>query len=169
MGERRPLADPDGRVAVTKSERASARAGAAAAPVPRPPNRVHVVWKGGQRFDSGRPDGPVARIDGNAETGPSPVDAVLGGLAACTSIDVVEILVKRRTPVTALEIEVAGTRVESTPRRLTHVELAFRITGAGIERAHAERAVELAITKYCSVRDSLRQDIQIDWTVELSG
>jgi uncharacterized OsmC-like protein len=29
------------------------------------------------------------------------------------------------------------------------------------------RAIELSATKYCSVRDSLSRDIDIDWTVEL--
>ena len=139
------------------------------APAPRPPNRVRVVWKGGEQFDTGRPGGPIARLDGRGETGQSPVDAVLSALAACTSSDVVEILAKRRTPVESLEIDVTGTRVESTPRRLTHVLLTFHITGAGIERIHAERAVDLAITKYCSVRDSLSKDVKIEWNVELTN
>ncbi|HUF26508.1 MAG TPA: OsmC family protein [Gemmatimonadaceae bacterium] len=133
----------------------------------RPPNRVHVTWAGGQRFDAGRPGGPVARIDGTGETGQSPVDAVLSALAACSTIDVVEILAKRRTPVKALEVDVTGTRFDGTPRRLTHIRLDFRITGEGIERVHAERAVELAVTKYCSVRDSLDKSIEIEWRIEL--
>ena len=135
----------------------------------RPPNVVHTRWVGGQRFDTGRPGGPVARLDGRGETGQSPVDAVLSGLAACTSIDVVAILEKRRTPVEALEVEVTGHRVETTPRRLQHILMEYRLDGAGIERAHAERAVDLSITKYCSVRDSLSTDILIEWTLVLNG
>ena len=161
MGECGAPSDQDGRGTVTNPE------STASAPTrtPRPPNHVHVVWRGDQRFDTGRPGGPVARIDGRAETGQSPVDAVLSGLAACTSVDVVEILAKRRTPVSGLEIDVVGTRVESTPRRLTRIELTYRIRGDGIEQIHAERAVELAITKYCSVKESLRDDIQLSWKV----
>jgi putative redox protein len=134
-------------------------------PIPRPPNRVVVRWAGGERFDAGRPNGPTARIDGTGETGQGPVDMVLSALGACAAIDVVGILAKRRTPVESLEIEVVGTRVETTPRRLTHVALRYRITGAGIEPEQAERAVELALTKYCSVHDSLAEDIAIEWTV----
>ena len=133
----------------------------------REPNRVRVRWAGDQQFDTGRPGGPVARLDGRGVTAQSPVDAVLSGLAACASIDVVEILAKRRTPVTALEVDVAGTRFEGTPRRLVHIALAFTITGKGIERVHAERAVELAITKYCSVQGSLDKSIPIEWTISL--
>jgi putative redox protein len=41
------------------------------------------------------------------------------------------------------------------------------MAGAGVERAHAERAVELAVTKYCSVRDSLDPAIPVTWAVVL--
>jgi putative redox protein len=134
---------------------------------PRPPNRVVVTWRGEGRFDTGRPGGPIARIDSSGETGQGPVDALLSALATCASVDVVEILKKRRTPVTSLEVEVVGTRVEGTPRRLQHVLLRFHIVGAGVERVHAERAIELAVNKYCSVRDSLDRQIGIEWELEL--
>ena len=138
------------------------------APAPkREPSRVRVTWAGDQQFDTGRPGGPVARLDGRGRSGQSPVDAVLSALATCASIDVVEILEKRRTPVSALVVDVTGTRFEGTPRRLVHIALAFTITGVGLERVHADRAVELAITKYCSVQASLDESITIEWTIEL--
>ena len=135
----------------------------------KPPNRVVVTWAGGQRFDAGRPGGPMLRLDGEAATGQSPVDAVLSALAACTSIDVVEILANRRTPVERYAVEVTGERFDGVPRRLTAIDLAYRIEGAGIEREHAERAIALALEKYCSVRDSLARDIAIAWTLTLNG
>ena len=148
--------------------RGAAQGAATAAPMPeREPNRVHVRWQGGRRFDTGRPCGPVARIDADGVTGQGPVDALLSALAACVSVDVVDILAKRRTPVSTLGVEVVGTRVETIPRRLRHVLLRFRIAGAGIEREHAERAIDLSVTKYCSVRDSLDPKIPIEWELEL--
>jgi putative redox protein len=44
----------------------------------------------------------------------------------------------------------------------------FRIAGDGIEREQAERAIELAVNKYCSVRDSLDPSIPIEWTLLLN-
>jgi putative redox protein len=142
-------------------------AGAKGAAAPKPPARVKVTWAGGIRFDAGRPGGPAVRIDGTAETGPSPVDMLVSALASCAAVDVVEILTKRRTPVRSLTVDVLGERVDGIPRRLRHVTLDFHIAGAGIEREHAERAIDLAINKYCSVRDSLAKDIPVDWSLTL--
>lgn len=136
---------------------------------PKPPSRVHVKWTGGHQFDTGRHGGPVARLDGDAKTGQSPPEAVLSALASCSAVDVVDILAKRRTPVASLEVDVVGDRVDTTPRRFKHITLNFRISGDGIDRAQAERAISLAVTKYCSVRDSLREDIAIDWTLDLNA
>jgi putative redox protein len=137
------------------------------APAVKPPNRIVAVWKGEQEFDSGKPGGPMSRIDGHGITGPGPVDTLLSALATCAGIDVVDILRKRRTPVTSLDIEVTGTRADAIPRRLTNVLLLFRISGPGIETEQALRAIELSVTKYCSVRDSLDPKISIEWELEL--
>jgi putative redox protein len=136
---------------------------------PKRPSRVHVKWAGGHQFDTGRHGGPITRLDGDAKTGQSPPEAVLSALASCSAVDVVDILAKRRTPVASLEVDVVGERVNATPRRFKHITLDFRIRGDGIERAQAERAISLAVTKYCSVRDSLREDIEIDWTLDLDA
>lgn len=152
-------ATPGGDVAMTPPAAAAAK----------PPARVAVTWAGHHAFDAGRPGGATVRLDASGRTGPSPVDAMLSALAACTAVDVVDILAKRRTPLEALAIEAEGERFQGTPGRLTHVRLVYRMRGAGVERAHAERAVELAVTKYCSVRDSLDSALPIDWRVELDG
>jgi len=133
------------------------------------PAAARIVWAGGQKFDAGAPTGPSLRIDASGDTGPGPVTTMLSALGCCVSVDVVEILAKRKTPVESLEIDLQATRVDGTPRRLASATLNFQITGAGIERGHAERAIDLAVNKYCSVRDSLRADIPVDWTLTLNG
>jgi len=105
------------------------------------PSRIHVEWVGGHRFDAGRPKGPTARID---------------------------ILAKQRTPLESLQIDVVGERVDTIPRRYKHVTLNFRISGKGIEKEQALKAIELSTNRYCSVRESLRPDLQVDWTVEIA-
>jgi len=128
---------------------------------------IDVQWAGGLNFDAGRPDGPRIRIDGDAQTGPSPFDALLAAIATCASVDVVTILEKQRTPVQALSVRVVANRVESTPRRLASAVLHFSITAPGATIEKATRAAELSVTKYCSVRSSLIADASVTWTVEL--
>lgn len=138
-------------------------------PAIRADNLVRISWSGEHRFDAGRPGGPQIRIDASAQTGPGPVDSLLIGLGTCTGVDVVDILAKRRTPVTAFNIEVQAERRETSPRRVLKAHLVYRIDGPGIEREQAERAVELAVSKYCSVRDSLDPAIPITWSVIING
>ncbi len=136
----------------------------------KPPTRVRAVWNGEMRFDGHREvGGPSIRLDGHGVTGPSPVDALLLALASCAGIDVVDILAKRRTPVQSLEVSVVGERATAIPSRVTSVHLTFHIAGTDVDRAHADRAIELAVTKYCSVKDSLDPNMTVTWTLLLNG
>lgn len=145
----------------------TAGVGASVTPT-RPPNHVVIQWRGDEEFEAGRPGGPTLRVDGHGRVAQSPVDVLLTALGSCSSIDVVSILAKRRTPVRSLEIDVVAERAnDRVPRKVLRILLTFRITGAGIEREHAERAVELSVMKYCSVKDSLDPAIQVEWRVEL--
>lgn len=132
------------------------------------PVRVQVDWKGDRKFDAGREGRPSVRLDGDGITGPSPVDVLLAALACCVSVDVVDILSRRRTPVESYAVEALGERVDTIPRRFKHITLNISITGPGIERAQAEHAIDLAVTKYCSVRDSLAADIPVVWNLSLN-
>jgi putative redox protein len=133
------------------------------------PNAIRATWAGDHRFDTGRPDGPVARLDGSAHTGQSPPDALLSALAACSGIDLVDILAKRRTPAERLTIDVEGHRRETMPRRFLALRLTYVLDGAEIEAVHAERAVTLAFEKYCSVAASLAPDIVVETVVVVNG
>jgi len=113
--------------------------------------------------------GPTITVDNTGKAEPGPVDTLLISLAACTSEDVLNILDKRRTPAKRLEIEVEGLRANATPSRLTQVHLRYVVDGEGIDRANTLRAIELAVTKYCSVRDSLDKSIQVNWSLVLNG
>jgi putative redox protein len=127
-----------------------------------------VEWKGEHRLEVRNKKGGMSPIDGDAKTAISPVEAMLGGMASCSAIDIVEILEKRKTPVKSLKVDVVGVRVDSHPRRLTKVTLKFIISGDGIDQESANRAAELSVTKYCSVRASIDPAIEVNWSVELN-
>ena len=133
------------------------------------PNVVRATWAGEHRFDTSRPDGPVMRLDGGAHSGQTPPDALLSSLAACSGIDLVDILAKRRTPVERLSIEVEGERRDAAPRRFLRLRITYRVDGKGIEAVHAERAVGLAFEKYCSVAATLAPDTLVQTMVIVNG
>jgi putative redox protein len=123
---------------------------------------VHARWRREQRYDISRDEGPAITLDGNRIAGPGPVDTLLGALAACASMEVVDYLAKRRTPVAELDIVVNAERSTVAPRRVLSARLLFHLRGDAIEPAHAMRAIALALASYCSVASSLARDIIIE-------
>jgi hypothetical protein len=49
------------------------------------------------------------------------------------------------------------------------IRLTFTVDGAGIEIAHTERAVALAISKYCSVAATLAPAVVVETSVVVNG
>ena len=132
------------------------------------PSRVMVNWLADRKFEAGREGRPSIILDGDGNESPSPPDGLLASLASCISVDVVDILAKRRTPVATYSVVVLGKRVDTIPRRFEHITLNISITGSGIERGPAEHAIDLAVNKYCSVKDSLSPDIPVEWNLKLN-
>lgn len=136
----------------------------------KPPSIVRVGWAGEHRFDVSDGDGkPESRIDASGVTGPGPVRMLLGALASCVSVDVVDILAKSRTQIDSLSVDVVGERPDAVPAPIVSAELTFHISGPDVQRARAERAIDLAVTKYCSVRDSLNPSTPVTWKLKLNG
>ena len=133
------------------------------------PSHIRATWKGEHLFDTGKPNGPAARFDGSGKTAQTPPDALLSALASCAGIDVVDYLAKRRTPATALTVNVQADRRDLHPRRFERIRLRFEIEGGELDRTHAERAVRLAFERYCSVAATLAPDVEISAVVVLNG
>jgi putative redox protein len=130
--------------------------------------RTEVTWRGERLFDAG-PAGRTHRIDANAKEAPGPVETLLNAIATCASVDVIDIIAKRRTPVERLTVRIAGERRPEAPRRLRHVQIEYDIEGTGIEREHAERAIQLSFERYCSAAASLAPDIVAEARLTLNG
>jgi putative redox protein len=137
--------------------------------MPKPPSQVVVRWAGGTRYDAGRPERPTVRLDTSGVTGPGPVDTLMCALCTCTAEDVLSILEKRRTPVSALRIEATGERADAVPARVVAIHLTYHIDGEGVELDQAQRAVQLAVEKYCSVRNTLDANLPIQMSVVVNG
>lgn len=125
---------------------------------------VRLSWVGSGRAYEGRSGvgDPGVTIDGDGARGPSPMDTVLLGVAACMGIDIQEILRKSRVPLEELDFVVRGARAEDHPRRYTRIDLDIVLSGPRPgDGVRVERAVELSRDKYCSALNSLRTDIRV--------
>lgn len=119
---------------------------------------VNLTWQGGQRF-SGTSDGRVSiAMDGKRETAPSPPQALAFALAGCMGIDVVDVIEKGRFPVRSLTCDMRVFREETSPRKVTALDLHFQVKG-DVPADRIARAIELSREKYCSVWHSLNPTI----------
>lgn len=130
--------------------------------------RSEATWRGERLFDAG-PAGRTHRIDASAKVAPGPVETLLNALATCSAVDIIDIIAKRKTPVERMSVHIAAERRPEAPRRVRHIEIEYRIDGAGIEREHAERAIQLSYERYCSVAASLAPDIVAETRLTLNG
>ena len=126
-----------------------------------------MTWVRDMVFEGGAPDGPSATVDGDGRAAPSPVVALLMAVAGCSGSDVVSILEKMRVKLARFTIEVTGIRRDDHPRRFVNLHLVFNLAGEGLDEAKASRAIELSLTKYCSVIHSLAPDIELTHELHL--
>lgn len=131
----------------------------------KPPITASLTWQGDLRFVA-RTGAHELILDGASAAGPSPVQALALALAACMAIDLVDILTKGRHTFTALDTTIVGQRRDDPPRHFVSFTLRFSITGAVADHV-VERAIRLSREKYCSVWQSLRQDIAFETSFEV--
>jgi putative redox protein len=125
----------------------------------KPPIDVEVLWTADLRF--GATSGNNALIlDSDSQDGPNPVQLLLIALAGCMSMDVVDIVRKGRHSLTAYRCNLSGERMPEPPRYVRRVTISFHIHG-DVPAAAVERAIALSRDKYCSVWQSLRKDIEL--------
>lgn len=136
---------------------------------------VTVNWKGRLAFEAVPESGNRFTMDalpasGGQGLGPTPVEALLCSAAACSAMDVVQILEKKKQKITAYRIEVDGDRTDpgQYPRPFVEVRIRHIISGENLDPATVERAVELSDDKYCTVVATLREGpvVKSSWTIE---
>jgi len=128
-----------------------------------------VKWTAGEEFIAEMPSGHSVPFDADRKhnAAPGPMEMLLGALGACSSVDVVSILAKKRQKLTSLEVIISGERASTPPTVWTKIDMVYRLAGE-IEEKAARDAVELSQTKYCSVAAMLRKTAEIAYRIEIS-
>ena len=97
--------------------------------------------------------------DGRGDTGPRPAELIQMALAACTAMDVISILRKKRQEVTRYEVRAEGVQMDGHPNAFTRIDVVHVVEGPSIDVDAVRRAIELSATKYCSVGATLSSGI----------
>ncbi len=136
--------------------------------------KVNVNWMGqGFHMEAENETEGKIRIDGNRtigglEGGMSPMEMLLAGAAGCSAIDVISILDKQRQELTDLSVAVMGDREKLKEGYSVYhsIHLHFELAG-NLDEKKVARALELSITKYCSVSKALEKGSKItyDFTI----
>lgn len=132
-------------------------------------NKATVRYAGDEFFIGTSPSGHAQAIDtkGDRHSAPTPVEMLLVSVAACTAVDVISILKKKRQDVTDYNVEITGTRADEHPRKFTSMHLHHIVHGRGVSAEAVERAIELSDTKYCSVAATVRPTVEITTSYEI--
>jgi putative redox protein len=123
-----------------------------------------LVWEGnGLAFQAIGGSGYQIRFDNpSGPNGASPMELVALASAGCTASDVISILQKKQQQVVEFEVNVSGIRAAEHPKVFTEIDLEYVVTGRQIDPKAVERAIELSLTRYCSVNLMLEKAVKIN-------
>ncbi len=99
--------------------------------------------------------------------GMKPSELLLSALAGCASVDVVEILAKKRTPLSHLEVHVTAEQEPDPPWIFRKIHMNFIVKGEGLTEKNVEQAIQLSDEKYCAVAATLRAEVDITTSFEI--
>ncbi len=127
-----------------------------------------VKWIGGKQFvgiDSTCHSVVLSTPDEGV--GIKPSELLLIAVASCSAVDVVEILTKKRMPLTHLEISSSGEQDSEAPWTYRKINLHFKLAGKNLTEKAVEQAIHLSEEKYCSVAATIRPTAEIVTTFEI--
>ena len=116
-------------------------------------------------FELENENGTICKIDsskdiGGKEKGLTPMELLAGALSACISIDILMILNKQSIELDNYTVSVDAKKKNSVPSPFEEIHLVFTMNKE-IDLNKVQRAIQLSIDKYCSVKESLNPEIII--------
>ena len=98
---------------------------------------------------------------GGKENGVRPMETLLMGVAGCSAIDIVVILKKMKQEIRDIKVDVEGETIkvaDATEYKTIHLH--FHLWGE-IKEEKLKQAVDMSMTKYCSVSKILEKSAKI--------
>ena len=135
--------------------------------------KASVRWDGEVKFVGESGSGHTIIMDGPPDhggknQGPRPMEMLLLGLGACTSVDVMSILQKSRQQITDCRAEIDADRADTVPSVFTQIRIHFIVCGTQLNESVVKREITLSAEKYCSASIMLEKGgVKISHSYEL--
>ena len=131
---------------------------------------AEVDWSQGNVFLGSDNSGHTVVYDSaeGVQRGIGPMRALLTSLGACTGMDIVAILNKRKQKLRSLKIQLSGERPEhGLPKPWTSIHIKYVLSGEGLERKYVEEAIQDSTEKFCNVGATLRPTAKMTHSYEI--
>jgi putative redox protein len=125
-------------------------------------------------MEASNEDGRTLETDGapkigGGNKGMRPMQLLLAAAGSCSSVDIISILKKMKQELKDFQVEVNGEREpDVVPSLFTDIHLHFKLSG-NLEEEKVKRAVDLSMTKYCSVTKTLEKTAKITYSFEIKN
>ena len=123
-------------------------------------------WQKDEQFKSYHGSHEI-RIDGKKEHGFGAKALLLSAVAACSGIDIVEILAKMRVKFSDFEIETQADQTDEHPRVFKDIFVTYKLKTEKKNEEKVKKAIELSLDKYCGVSAMLRKNSPIHYKLQI--
>ena len=126
-----------------------------------------LVWQGNLAFLGSANSGFEIRLDADEAVGGEnsaslPMEFIAMGLAGCTAMDVISILIKKHEDITSFDVKIHADRAKEHPKVFTKAIIEYTIVGHSVSEASVRRSIELSATRYCPAQAMFDQIFPIE-------
>src|SRR5215472_352469 len=123
-------------------------------------------WQKDQQFKSYHGKNEI-KIDGKRENGFGAKALLLSSVAACSGIDIVDILGKMRVEFSDLEIETEAEQTEENPKVFKDIHITYKLKTDKANEEKVKKAILLSLEKYCGVSAMLQKNSPIHYKLQI--
>jgi len=123
-------------------------------------------WQKDQQFKSFHGKNEI-KIDGKREDGFGAKALVLSAIAACSGIDIVDILSKMRVEFSDFEIETETDQTDEHPRVFKDIFVTYKLRTEKSNEEKVKKAIDLSLDKYCGVSAMLKRNSPIHYKLQI--
>lgn len=135
-------------------------------------NEIKIKQIAGYHLEAINEEGNTASIDaaptiGGTGKGMRPMQMLLASLGGCSTIDILSILKKQKQVVKDINLTLQGERApKGGANPYKSINIHFQLKG-DLSKVKVAKAIDLSVTKYCSVIKTLDASVAVSYTFEI--